>query len=159
VIVLVVLVAGVIAAAVILLTSGGSSHKQANAGTGSSIASVTRRHQAKTAAPLKPSSVTVAVLNGTATTGLAGRVSQRLVADGYKPGNVATAADQTRTSTEVAFMVGHRRDALLVAKSLNLGQASVLPVDQSTQSLACPPPKACTATVVVTLGGDLANTQ
>jgi hypothetical protein len=56
-------------------------------------------------------------------------------------------------------MPGHRRDALAVASTLKLGAASVQPVDQNTQAVACPPPSACTATVVVTVGSDLANTQ
>jgi hypothetical protein len=159
-IVLVAAVAVAVVAGVIVLTSGGGKHKQASTGTATSNASATRhRAAAKSTAPVRPSSVTVAVLNGTATPGLAGRVSQKLTADGYKPGTVATAADQTRTSTEVAYMPGHRRDALAVAKSLNLGPASVQPVDQSTQSLACPSTGACTATVVATLGTDLSNTQ
>ena len=132
--------------------------KQASTSTGTRNASTTRR-RAKTVTAVKPASVTVAVLNGTATSGLAGRVSQKLTTDGYKSLPPATAADQTRTSTEVAFLPGHRREALAVAKSLNLGQASVQPIDQSTQALACPPPAACTAGVVVTLGTDLANAQ
>jgi hypothetical protein len=159
------LVAVAIVAVVFVLTSGGgASHKQANAGaTASNVSSA--RHRTATgaapgAAPVTPSAVTVAVLNGTVTQGLAGRISQKLITEGYKKGRVTTAADQTRTATEVAYMPGQRRDALLVAKSLNLGPASVQPVDQSTQALACPPALgACTATVVVTLGTDLSNIQ
>jgi hypothetical protein len=160
VLILVALVAVAVVAGVFVLTSGGGSpHKQANNGTATSNASATRHRAAPTTAPVKPASVTVAVLNGTATPGLAGRVSQKLTAEGYKSLPPATAADQTRTSTEVAYMPGHRRQALAVAKSLNLGPASVQPVDQSTQSLACPSTGPCTATVVVTLGTDLTNTQ
>ena len=139
--------------------SGGGKAKQAGTNTGASNPSAPRHRTNKSTTPVNPASVTVAVLNGTATSGLAGRVSQKLTADGYKPGKVATAADQTRTSTQVAFMPGHRREALAVAKSLNLGPASVQPVDQSTQAVACPPPAGCTAGVVVTLGTDLANTH
>jgi hypothetical protein len=158
--VLVALVAVAVIAGVFVLTSGGeTSHKQTNARTTSSNVSSTRHRTTNSTAPITPSSVTVAVLNGTITQGLAGRVSQKLATEGYKPGRFTTAADQTRTSTEVAYMPGHRPDALLVAKSLNLGSASVQPVDQSTHALACPPALgACTATVVVTLGTDLANT-
>lgn len=153
---LIVLVAGLL----ILTSGGGGSTKQktATAGTAQGTTASATRHRATTA-PVTPSSVTVAVLNGTATAGLAGRVSQKLAAGSYKPGTVATAADQTRTSTEVGYMPGHKREALAVARALNLGPASVQAVDQSTQAVACPSPSACTADVVVTVGTDLANTQ
>ncbi|MHB8657512.1 MAG: LytR C-terminal domain-containing protein [Solirubrobacteraceae bacterium] len=104
--------------------------------------------------------VTVAVLNGTATNGLAGRVSTKLKADGYKPGTVATASDQTRTATVVAYLPGSadRRDAVAVARALSLGPASIQPIDTSTQAVACPPSAPCVANVVVTVGSDLAST-
>ncbi len=46
-----------------------------------------------------------------------------------------------------------------MAKSLKLGPASVQPIDQSTEAVACPPGTACAAGVVVTVGSDLANIQ
>jgi hypothetical protein len=55
-------------------------------------------------------------------------------------------------------MPGHRTDALLVAKSLKLGSASVQPVDQSNKTVACPASSTpCKAQVVVTVGSDLAS--
>jgi LytR cell envelope-related transcriptional attenuator len=106
-----------------------------------------------------PSSVTVAVLNGTATNQLAHRVSARLAADGYRQGRIATASDQTETTTVVGYLPGarNRSDALHVATALKLRPASVRPIDQGTQQVACPPPSACTANVVVTVGADLAT--
>ena len=101
----------------------------------------------------------MSVLNGTATAQLAHRVATKLAGFGYKEGTVATAADQTRTATVVAYLPGRQRDALAVAKSLKLGPASVQPIDQSTQAVACPPGTACSAGVVVTVGSDLANIQ
>jgi hypothetical protein len=109
------------------------------------------------AAVVKPSSVTVAVLNGTATTGLAHRTAQRLAAAGYREGTVATASDQTHTTTVVAYLAGHRIDAVAVARALKLRLASVQLVDAATKAVACPPPAACTADVVVTVGTDLAS--
>jgi hypothetical protein len=103
-----------------------------------------------------PSTVTVSVLNGTATNGLAGRISNQLNGAGYKQGRVATASDQTRTATIVAYMPGHKAEALAVAKSLKLGPASVQPVDPATQAVACPVSTQCTSQVVVTVGTDLA---
>jgi hypothetical protein len=103
--------------------------------------------------------VTVAVLNGTATNQLAHRVAAKLTTMGYKEGSVATASNQTQTATVVAYLPGakNRTDAEHVAKSLNLRPASIRPIDQSTQQVACPPPSACTANVVVTVGADLAT--
>jgi hypothetical protein len=156
---LAVAVVGVVVAGLLILTSGGGSNKPktATSSSQSSNASSTR-HRTKTA-PTAPASTTVAVLNGTATNGLAGRVSQKLQGEGYKLGRVDTAADQTHTATVVAYLSGHRNQALAVAHSLNLGPAAVQAVDASTQAVACPPPAACTAGVVVTVGSDLATTQ
>jgi hypothetical protein len=72
---------------------------------------------------------------------------------------VTTATDQTRTSTTVGYLPGHRRDAQAVASTLKLSSGSVAAVDPNTQAVACPPPAACTATVIVTVGADLANLQ
>ena len=46
--------------------------------------------------------------------------------------------DQTQTATVVGYLPHHRAAALLVARSLKLGPASVQPVDQSNQTVACP---------------------
>jgi hypothetical protein len=97
------------------------------------------------------------VLNGTPTNELAHRVALKLTAQGYKQGTVATASSQAQTATAVAFRSGSRNDALHVATALKLGPASVQPIDPSTQAVACPPPSACTANVVVTVGQDLAT--
>jgi 3-oxoacyl-(acyl-carrier-protein) synthase len=107
------------------------------------------------ARPVDKTAVVVAVLNGTPQAGLARRISGQLTADGYKQGTVATASDSTRTATVIAYLPGHRAEALSVATSLKLGSASVQPVDQPTQAIACPPPAACRATVIVTVGADL----
>ena len=142
-------------ALLLVLTSGGtkSTHTAAARTTNAPVP----QHHAKPA-PFNNASVTVAVLNGTATAGLAHRVAVHLGSAGYKEGAIATATDQTRTATVVAYLPGRRRDALAVATTLKLGPASVAPIDQSTQTVACPPPSACSATVVVTVGSDLANT-
>jgi hypothetical protein len=156
-----VLVAGglVIAAIVVALLhftgSGGSPNSTRAAST--SNAPGTSTAQPKRTVTVVPSTVTVSVLNGTATNGLAGRISNQLTSAGYKQGRVATASDQTRTATIVAYMPGHKTDGLAVAKSLKLGPASVQPVDPATQGVACPVSTACTSQVVVTVGTDLAT--
>lgn len=111
------------------------------------------------AGSFKPASVTVAVLNGTATNQLAHRVAARLTSAGYREGTVATAANQTETTTVVAYLPGARNRiaALHVASALGLRPSAVRPVDQSTLQVACPGSSSCPANVVVTVGADLAG--
>jgi hypothetical protein len=153
-----------IAAAVIVLlvlTSGGSSNSTVTTTTSATGARATpaRRHRSAPASVV-PGSVTVAVLNGTATNGLAHRVAVKLTGGGFRQGNVTTAVDQTRTATTVAYLPGQRKAALAVASSLNLGSASVVPADQTTRTVACQglSTAACSAqTVIVTVGSDLST--
>ena len=65
-----------------------------------------------------PSTVTVAVFNGTGRPGLAGTTSSKLANDGYAKGAVANAAAQTATT--VGYGTGERAAALEVARSLGL---------------------------------------
>jgi hypothetical protein len=143
-------------AGLLIATSGGSSGQPAAATAPASNAPAPVSKQP--AAPaFSPASVTVAVLNGTSTNNLAHKVAGKLTGGGYKQGTLATASDQTRTKTIVAFLPGHRNDAVHVATTLNLGTSAVAPVDSSTQAIACPPPNSCSAQVIVTAGSDLAN--
>jgi hypothetical protein len=148
--------AGVVALLLVLTSNNGSSPSSASRVHTTNAPGVKKKARG---AAVAPSAVTVAVLNGTATSGLAHRVALKLSGAGYKEGTVATATDQTKTTTTVAYLPGFRRDALAVASSLKLPQSAVAPVDQPTQSVACPPPSACSANVVVTVGSDLATTQ
>jgi hypothetical protein len=145
----VLVLAGVIAALLVVTSGGGSSHH----------AAATR----STNAPglrggFNPASVTVAVLNGTDVAQLAHRVEQKLTRTGYKGGTVATAADQTHKASAVAYLPGYQSNAMHVASSLGLPSSAVQPVDQSARAIACPPPSACGASVVVIVGSDLAST-
>jgi hypothetical protein len=141
-------------AALIVATSGSGTRAKPLTGrtTNAPQTPTTRR-----APVFNPATVTVAVLNGTATNQLAHHIAQRLMAKGYREGKVATASDQTHTSTIVAYLPGHRSAAVHVATALGLGPASVQPVDTSTQQVACPSGGTCPADVVVTVGADLAN--
>ncbi len=154
-------VAGIVVALFLITNSGSNSNtsSQQTVNKSSTTSTTAAGRRRKQPAAFSPSSVTVSVLNGTATAQLAHRVATKLTGLGYKEGTVATAADQTRTATIVAYLPGHQRDALAVAKSLKLGPASVQPIDQNTQAVACPPSTACTAGVVVTVGSDLATIQ
>ena len=156
---LVVLVVVGVVGGLLIATSGGGSSKQNAANTGRRSSNIAAARRRARAAPVAASSVTIAVLNGTSTNGLAGRISQTLSGAGYKQGKIATAADQTRTATVVAYLPGHRSAALEVARTLKLGPASVHAADSSTIAVACPPPGACADDVIVTVGSDLATTQ
>jgi len=148
--------AAAVVAAVLLLNKGGNS-SASNRSTVSS--SLTSHRTARTAgAAVKPSTVTVSVLNGTDVSGLAGRVLQRLATDGYRTGVHANASDQTQATTVVSYMTAaDRPDAQAVATSLKLSSTAVRAIDQNTKAIACPPSQACTAAVVVTAGQDLAS--
>jgi LytR cell envelope-related transcriptional attenuator len=155
-----VVVVAVIVAGVLIATSGtGSPTSSTTAGARTSNAPTTSRAahgRAPRQAGIAPASVTVAVLNGTATSNLAHRIALKLTAAGYKQGTIATASDQTHTASVVSYLPGQRRQALAVATSLKLGPASVQAVDQSNQAVACPPGTTCAANVVVVVGSDLA---
>jgi hypothetical protein len=152
---------GIIAVIAVLLiaTSSGGSGAKTSSTRSARTTNAPSAGRSPAPAAFNPASVTVAVLNGTATNHLAHTVSAKLTGVGYKQGNVVTASNQTQTSTVVAYLPGaqNRTAAIHVAAALKLGSGSVQPIDQSTQQVACPPPQACTANVVVTVGADLAT--
>lgn len=144
-----------VVAVLLIVTSSGGNSPASNAGRTTNAPAGAPR--VKHVAAFNPSTVNVAVLNGTSTAGLANRIAVKLTGAGYKQGTVTNAADQTRTQTVVAYLPGHRNDALHVATSLNLRPSSVQQIDSSTQAVACP--GGCGATtVVLTVGTDLAST-
>ncbi len=148
------LVAGVVATLLIVTSgNGNSSTTTTHKSTGSATASTPRTH----VVAFNPRSVKLAVLNGTATAGLAARIASKLQGRGYSVGTTTNAVDQTSMTSVVAYTPGQRRAALAVAQSLGLSAAAVQPIDQNTQQIACPPPSHCANTVVVTAGADLAS--
>ena len=79
---------------------------------------------------VRPSDVTVSVLNGTDQNGLAMSVSNKLSAEGFKKGAVTNATNQTQTTSIVAYAApANRTDALAVAQYLKLKATSVQAVD------------------------------
>ncbi|TVZ07238.1 LytR family transcriptional regulator [Trebonia kvetii] len=82
--------------------------------------SAAKSKSAKKAAPIPPaSSVTVDVYNGAGVSGLAGNVSQALVAKGYKAGQVTNASAQSQTvtaGTQVFYGKGASANAEKIAK-------------------------------------------
>jgi hypothetical protein len=151
----------VVVALLVLTSSGGGGGKTASSQTQANTTAARTTHHNRTtktsSAAVTPSAVTVAVLNGTSTTNLAHDISQKLTTAGYKQGMIATATDQTETSTIVGYLPGDKQDAQSVAKSLSLGASSVQAVDASNRTLACNGATACPAQVVVTVGSDLAS--
>jgi plastocyanin len=144
---------GVAGVVLVIATSSSSSNHSTSAARATNTPIPAR------SAAFNPASVTVAVLNGTATNQLAHRVATKLQGSGYREGRIATAANQTETTTVVAYLPGakNRTDALHVARALNLRPSAVRPIDQDSQQVACPPPGSCDANVVVTVGADLAT--
>jgi hypothetical protein len=95
---------------------------------------------------IDPSSVTVAVLNGTTVPGLAARVSDEVQSAGFEVGTVANSSEQQRAESVILFAPGHEREAAAVSRRLDIAQRE--PIDAATQGLAGD------ATVVVVTGAD-----
>jgi predicted alpha/beta-fold hydrolase len=144
----------------IAVTSSGSSNNSNASSSGSTPTTnaPSGHHRGKTKPAFSPSSVSVGVLNGTATAGLAAKVMSQLAGTGYKQGiTPANAASQTQATTAVLYTAGHKADAVAVARSLKLSSNSVQPIDSGNQAIACPQTTSCSVDVVVTVGQDLAN--
>ena len=146
--------AAAVVVAVLVLTKGSGSHKPK-----SSVASTLTSHRTlpKGTVLVKPSDVTVSVLNGTDQNGLALSVSNKLGAEGFRKGAVTNATNQTQTTTVVAYAApANRTDALAVAQYLKLKASSVQAVNSATKQVACSAsPAGCTSLVYVTVGSDL----
>lgn len=152
---------GAVVAGVLVIKNINSSSSKTNSASASSAAARTTAASRRNApaAAVNPRTVTVAVLNGTNTNGLAGKVSGRLDTAGYQKGYVGNfTPNQTQSSTLVQYMPGDKRDASAVATSLKLPPKSVEPLDSGTQQIACPPSQGpCKSAVVVTVGSDLSS--
>jgi hypothetical protein len=101
------------------------------------------------AGPLDPSTITVAVLNGTDVAGLAAQVADIVESAGFQRGNVANATEQASAESAVLYADGARGAARQVGQELGIAQ--IEPVDQQSESLAG------TADVVVIVGADQAE--
>jgi hypothetical protein len=91
--------------------------------------------------------ITVAVLNGTTTTGLAAKVADKVENAGFARGTTGNNADQQRAASQVFYAEGRRAAAREVAELLGIGE--VLPLDVNTRGLAGE-----NAAVVVVVGTD-----
>lgn len=98
-------------------------------------------------APAARADTTVAVLNGTVSTGLAATVADKIVAGGWTKGTVDNyTIDQARSATTVYYAADAREQARQVARALSV--SAVEPVDEPTQALA---PE---SQVIVVVGAD-----
>ena len=104
------------------------------------------RQQQDNRPAIDPSTVTVAVLNGTTVPGLAARVSDEVQSAGFEVGTVANSSDQQRAESVILFAPGHEREAAVVSRRLDIAQRER--IDAATQGLAGD------ATVVVVTGAD-----
>ena len=104
------------------------------------------RQQQDNRPAINPSTVTVAVLNGTTVPGLAARVSDEVQSAGFEVGTVANSSDQQRAESVILFAPGHEREAAAVSRRLDIAQRER--IDAATQGLAGD------ATVVVVTGAD-----
>jgi hypothetical protein len=77
------------------------------------------------AAKVKPSEVEVAVLNGTATAGLAATYGDKLETKGYELGKVTNSDEPAETSV-VMFARGHKSEAKKVAKQLQIDSLQLM---------------------------------
>lgn len=157
-VILAVMVALIAAAAVVVavvVLGKGSSHKPK-----SSVASTLTSHRTapKGTVFIKPSDVTVSVLNGTDVNLLAAGVWNKLAKEGFRKGAVADASNQTQATSIVAYAApSDRADALAVAEYLKLSDKTVQAVQAATKQVACTAAATgCTSQVFVTVGSDQA---
>jgi hypothetical protein len=145
-------------AAVLLIVTSSGGNTSASSSSTATTNTPAAHHRAKAKAAFAPSTVSIGVLNGTAQAGLAATVMTRLTGVGYKQGiTPANAANQTQTTTVVAYLPGQRAAAVHVASALKLSTSAVQPIDSQTQQIACPQASSCAVNVVVTVGQDLAG--
>jgi hypothetical protein len=137
-------------AAIVLAVSalkGGGGKPNATATQPPAHSTVT--HTGVSAPASNPSELSVAVLNGTSTTGLAHHLAADLRQSGYTHAEASSAVPPgTHATTVVQYASGHRADGQAVAKALNVTR--VQPMEASTASLVSQ------ATVVVLAGADQA---
>jgi hypothetical protein len=157
-------VVGAVVVALLVVTNNGGTTKSNVHHPGAGSASHSQGGKKHRVPVVKHGSVTVAVLNGTAVSGLAGDVSSALTKKGFRQGPVTNAAVETQARTQVAYVANNVREAQAVAKSLGLPFSTVHKADETTiQSCETPvtgtttSSGSCQANVIVTVGSDKAS--
>ena len=162
-------VAVIVAGLVVITNSNNSTTGNVSHGNNSGATGQALHTKQTTPVPFSAANVTVAVLNGTAQSGLAGAVGKRLSRDGYKQGNVTNASSQTQPLTQVYFVRGkqtkaNRIAARHVAKALSLPATRVHGAGAGSSVLQSCAISAtgsslgsCGASVIVSVGQDRVN--
>lgn len=101
-----------------------------------------------TVVPVKPHTVTVAVLNGTTVDGLAAALRERLAAEGFRKGAIGVFSDQQLAESVVEYAPGRRAAAQAVGRVVGIDRYA--PVRANSRALAG------AATVIVIAGADKA---
>jgi hypothetical protein len=99
-------------------------------------------------APIKPGTVTVAVLNGTTVPGLAAKLRDQIAAAGFQKGPINVFSDQQLAESVVEYAPGREAEARLVGRRVGISQRA--PVTANSRDLAGD------ATVIVIAGADKA---
>jgi hypothetical protein len=131
---------------VLVLVAGGIAY----AVTQSSDSADGKGGQGKSAQALKPSEIEVAVLNGTAVTGLAGTYGNKVERKGFQLGAVTNSATSFANSV-VMFRRGHAPEAHRVASVLGISDVRLMSSDIASVSAGAP--------VAVVVGEDNAQTS
>lgn len=92
---------------------------------------------AAAAAGSRPSEIEVAVLNGTAVSGLAGRFGDRLERDGFNLGAVTNSTSSFSQSV-VMFARGHKPEARMVARDLGIGNVTLMTAAVASTAAGAP---------------------
>lgn len=142
-------VGGGIAYGITQLGSSDSSSSSSSSSGGGDVGSKKSKKQKPAPVAIKPGDVSVAVLNGTTTNGLASSIGTKLEQQGFKVGNEDNSNQGQVNESVVLFKPGKSQEAALVRRRLGLNQ--IEPADQ--QALA----QGGGADVIVVLGADLAQ--
>jgi LytR cell envelope-related transcriptional attenuator len=149
------IVAGVVVGVVLIvllissITGGGASKHNSSSTSGSPTAENTSQTTST-----NPGAVSVSVLNGTETTGLAHKLATQLKQGGYSHANPVGGGHPPGVfpypTTVVEYAGGHEAEAKHVARTLGVSSSYVRSLDSATQSLVHG------ASVVVVAGSDQA---
>ncbi|HEV2752344.1 MAG TPA: LytR C-terminal domain-containing protein, partial [Solirubrobacteraceae bacterium] len=93
--------------------------------------------------------VTVAVLNGTTTAGLATSKAEQVARSGFRQGAAETNDVQNLSATTLEYAAGYRASAREVAEVIGVGADAIGPLDRNTRVLAGEE-----ANVVIIVGAD-----
>ncbi len=119
---------------VVLLIGGGIAYAALH---GSKEGDGGGKHGRNVSATTKPSEVEVAVLNGTAVPGLAGRYGEKVQRRGFKLGTV-TNSNASFAEGTVMYRGGHAPEARLVARELGVGKVQPMTSEVDSVSEGAP---------------------